>query len=99
MRDLVRFMQFKKRKNTHGELLLLVKLQAATLIKVTLPHGCFSRFLNCTNSTKSRKASHRKHNFELIVRQETCDSCLALKQSIVILTKGMKFKVTAGILC
>ena len=25
--------------------------------KVTLLHGCFSRFLNCTNGTKSRKAS------------------------------------------
>ena len=30
----------------------------ATLLKVTLFHGCFSRFLNCTNATKSRKASH-----------------------------------------
>ena len=27
------------------------------LVKVTLVHGCFSRFLNCTNGTKSRKAS------------------------------------------
>ena len=24
----------------------------------TLLHGCFSRFLNCTNGTKSRNASH-----------------------------------------
>ena len=31
---------------------------AATLLKVTLLHGCFSCFLNCTNATKSRKASH-----------------------------------------
>ena len=30
----------------------------ATLLKVALLHGCFSRFLNCTNGTKSRKASH-----------------------------------------
>ena len=28
----------------------------ATLLKVTLPHGCFSRFLICTNATKSRNA-------------------------------------------
>ena len=28
------------------------------LLKVTLLHGSFLRFLNCTNSTKSRKASH-----------------------------------------
>ena len=27
------------------------------LLKVTLLHGLFSRFLNCTNGTKSRKAS------------------------------------------
>ena len=33
-------------------------LQPATLLKVTLMHECFSRFLNCTNGTKSRKASH-----------------------------------------
>ena len=33
-------------------------LKPATLLKVTLFHGCFSRFLNCANDTKSRKASH-----------------------------------------
>ena len=52
---------FKKNiKNTHGGVLILVKLQAkpATLRKLTLLHGCFSRFLNCTNGTKSRNASH-----------------------------------------
>ena len=30
----------------------------ATLLKITLLHGCFSRFLNCTNGTKSYKASY-----------------------------------------
>ena len=30
----------------------------ATLLKVTLLHGCFSRFFNCTNGTKLRNASH-----------------------------------------
>ena len=48
-------------KNTHGGVLPLVQLQAkkpATLLKVTLLHGCFSRFLNCANGNKSRKASH-----------------------------------------
>ena len=29
-----------------------------TLLKVTLLHGCFSRFLNCIDGTKSRKKSH-----------------------------------------
>ena len=37
----------------------------ATLLKVTLFHGCFSHFLNCTNCTKSRNASHLlKHPFD-----------------------------------
>ena len=31
-------------------------LQPATLLKLTLLHGCFSRFLNCTNATKLRNA-------------------------------------------
>ena len=35
----------------------MILLKPATLLKVTLLHGCFSRFLNCTNGTKSRKAS------------------------------------------
>ena len=30
-----------------------------SLPKVTLLHGCFSRFLNCTNGTKLRKTSHQ----------------------------------------
>ena len=36
-----------------------VPLQAepATLLKVTLFHGCFSRFVNCKNGTKSGNAS------------------------------------------
>ena len=47
-------------KNTHGGVLVLVKLQAepATLLKLTLFRGCFSRFLNCTNGNKSCNASH-----------------------------------------
>ena len=31
------------------------KVKPTTLLKVTLLHGCCSRFLNCTNVTKSRK--------------------------------------------
>ena len=44
----------KNVKNTNGGVLLLVKLQAS----ITLFHGFFSRFLNCTNGTKSRNASN-----------------------------------------
>ena len=46
----------KNVENSHGGVLLLVK--PTTLLKVTLLHGCFSRFLNCANATKSRKVSH-----------------------------------------
>ena len=33
-------------------------LQPAILLKVTFLHGCFLRFLNCANDTKSHRASH-----------------------------------------
>ena len=36
----------------------MCRLKPATLLKLTLLHGCFSRFLNCTNGTKSRNAPH-----------------------------------------
>ena len=54
----------KKVKNTHGGVLLL-NLQLSK--KLTLLHGYFSRFLNCTNGAKSRKASHMYSGKELIV--------------------------------
>ena len=48
--DLVTFLQFRKREKrqwkTNG---------------ITLFHGSFSRFLNCTNGTKPRKASHMQN--------------------------------------
>ena len=59
MRDLVPFAQVKRREKTHGEVLLLVKLQAEA--KVTVFHGHFSRFLKCKNGTKSSKASQIKN--------------------------------------
>ena len=34
---------------------------SATLLKLTLLHECFSRFLNCTNGTKSRNAPHMSY--------------------------------------
>ena len=55
LRDLVPFEQFKYVKNTHGGVLLLV-------LKVTLLHGCFSRFLNCTNGTALPKTLHMSVN-------------------------------------
>ena len=49
----------KNVKNTHGEVLLLVKLQASacSFTKSNISPWVFSHFLNCTNDTKSRKAS------------------------------------------
>ena len=63
LRDLVPFIQFKKREKHPWRSATFIKvagLKTATLIKVVLLHGCFSRFLNCTNGTKSWKPSHIK---------------------------------------
>ena len=45
-------------KNTHGGVLILVKLQASIL---TLLHGCFSRFLSCT--MVSNRATHHIYSY------------------------------------
>ena len=47
-------------KNNHGGMILLVKLQAlaCNFTKSIPPPWFFSRFLNCTNGTKSCKASN-----------------------------------------
>ena len=50
LRDLVPFVQFKKREKHPW--------RSVTLLKLTFLHGCFSRFLNCTNGNKSRNAPH-----------------------------------------
>ena len=49
----------KNVENTHGGVLLLVKLQALVcdFTESNTPQWVFSRFLNCTNDTKSRNAS------------------------------------------
>ena len=44
----------------------------ATLLKVTLLHGCFSRFLNCTNGTRSRETSHIFITFQTIFYFRKC---------------------------
>ena len=56
---------FKNVKNTHGGVLILVKLQA--LLRLTLLHGCFSRFLNCTNGTKLCNASQLRMLLMIII--------------------------------
>ena len=49
---------FKNVDKTHREVLLLAKLQgkACNFTKSNTPPWMFSRFLNCANGTKSRKA-------------------------------------------
>ena len=57
LRYLVSFVQCKK----HVSLVkfrLKPAVPATTLLKVSLLRGCFSRFVNCSNSTKLRKTSH-----------------------------------------
>ena len=50
-RDLVPFVQFKKRE--------IHPRKSVTFSKVAVwSHGCFSRFLNCTNCTKLRNLLH-----------------------------------------
>ena len=58
LRDLVPCAQFKKREKHPWRSVTFSKVaaQPATLLKVTLLHGCFSCFLNCEHGTKSRKA-------------------------------------------
>ena len=53
MRDLVPFVQFKKRKKHPWKSVTFSKV---TLLKIALLHGCFLRFLNCEHGTKSRNA-------------------------------------------
>ena len=56
LRDLVPFVHFFKSEEHPWRSVSFSKV--AGLQKVTLLHGCFSRFLNCANSTKSRRVSH-----------------------------------------
>ena len=53
LRDLVEFVQFKKREKQP-------RRSVNFRLKLTLLHGCYSRFLNCTNSSKLRNASHNE---------------------------------------
>ena len=53
----------------HKGVLLLVKLQPATLLKVTVLHGCFSGFKNCVKGAKSRNASQHAPTEEVVRKQ------------------------------
>ena len=89
--DLISFVQFKKREKHPWRSVTFSKVagfQPATLLKVTLLHECFSRFLNCTNGTKSSKTSHiQNFHFFIIVSDKLKSSVKGtlsgLRQSLV----------------
>ena len=62
--NLLPFVQFKKREKHLWRSVAFSKVacrcmqKPATLLKVTLLHGCFSQFLNCAHATKLRNAPH-----------------------------------------
>ena len=56
LRDLVLFIQFKKRGKRPWRSVTFTRI--CRLKPVTLLHWCFSRLLNSTNGTKSRNAPH-----------------------------------------
>ena len=59
LRDLLPFIQFKKREKHPWRSFTFSKVAAkghGGMVK--LFRGCFSRFLNCKNGTKSQKVSH-----------------------------------------
>ena len=55
VRDLAPFLQLKKFEKHPWR---SVTFSSLKLRKIALLHGCFSRFLNGPNGTKSRKTSH-----------------------------------------
>ena len=75
LRDLVPFIQFKKPKKHPWRNFTFSKVagfnfKPATLLKVTLLHGCFSHFLSCANDAKSRKTSHVHTGLVLLPHQQ-----------------------------
>ena len=60
LRDLVPFVQFKKREKNPWRSVTFSKVAG---LKVTLLHGCFSCFLNCTHGTKSCNAPQIRNYF------------------------------------
>ena len=55
---MIPFIQLKKREKHPWGDVTFSKVKPATILKVELLQGCFSRLLNCTNGTKSCKTSH-----------------------------------------
>ena len=89
LRDMVPFVQFKKCEKHPKRSLTFSKVasyKSANLLKVTLLHGRFSRFLNCTNDTKSQKTLH----FISDASRVTMTNKLNIGFKYVIFTKAFK---------
>ena len=71
--DLVPFAQFKNREK-HPWRIVTFSKAAGFMLKVTLLHGCFSRFLNCTNGAKSQKASHMEMERDKPGKRRICQT-------------------------
>ena len=66
--DLVPFVQFKNREKHPWRSVNFSEfadLKPATLLKLTLFHECFSRFLNCANGIKPLNAPHISSSLSL----------------------------------
>ena len=57
LRDLAPFVQFKKREKYPWKSVTFRKVTFSNFTKSNSPPWVFFKFLNCTNSIKSRKAS------------------------------------------
>ena len=77
-------------------MLILVKLlKPATLLKLTILHGCFSRFLNCTNGnnkvsynylgspTQAGHNSRRSHYSHVFFILFSCFNCGTFEKTLV----------------
>ena len=60
LRDLVPFVQFKKREKHPWRCVVFSKVAACNFTKSNTPPWVFSLFANCADGTKSRKASYIK---------------------------------------
>ena len=52
------FWKIFEKMSDFWKIMILLRLQPATLLKVSLFHGSFSRLLYCANGSKSRNAYH-----------------------------------------
>ena len=84
----------KNVKNSHGGVLVLLKLKASAcnFTKINASPWVFSRFLNCTNATKSRNAPHIVYQvFQFFLNSLHCHWCLFLSPETKIMTSDMKW--------